>query len=213
MNSLLNFSRTSPAEFGEVDINRVLEETLSLVRHQLDKARVHTELKFGSEPLVVNGNAGKLQQVFLNLFLNARDAMDGGGTLTIRTWNDGAYARIEIQTPGRASRRTSASHLRSVLHHQGGTEGHRARLIGHLRHRPGAWRRDRSAERTRRWYTVPSGVPSVQKTGECLIPRLHEGKILVIDDEADIRESLETLLDMEGYTVDLPSMAARASRN
>ncbi|HYP06761.1 MAG TPA: histidine kinase dimerization/phospho-acceptor domain-containing protein, partial [Bryobacteraceae bacterium] len=77
VNSLLNFSRTSPAEFGDVDLNRVLDETISLVRHQLDKAGVHTAFELQREPLTVKGNAGKLQQVFLNLVLNARDAMDG----------------------------------------------------------------------------------------------------------------------------------------
>jgi signal transduction histidine kinase len=100
VNSLLNFSRTSPAEFGEVDLNRVLEETISLVRHQLDKARVQTVLDFQADSLRVTGNTGKLQQVFLNLVLNARDAMEGGGTLTLRTWSDGAYARIEVRDTG-----------------------------------------------------------------------------------------------------------------
>jgi PAS domain S-box-containing protein len=100
VNSLLNFSRTSPAEFREVDVNRALEETISLVKHQLDKAGVRTELRFESESLVVTGNSGKLQQVFLNLVLNARDAMEAGGTLTIRTWSDGACARIRIQDTG-----------------------------------------------------------------------------------------------------------------
>jgi signal transduction histidine kinase len=100
VNSLLNFSRTSPAEFGEVEVNHVLEETISLVKHQLDKAGVSTALELQREPLMVKGNAGKLQQVFLNLVLNARDAMDRGGTLTVRTWSDGAYARIDIKDTG-----------------------------------------------------------------------------------------------------------------
>jgi signal transduction histidine kinase len=100
VNSLLNFSRTSPAEFGEVDVNRVLDETISLVRHQLDKAGVHTVFNLQHDGLTVKGNAGKLQQVFLNLVLNARDAMDGGGTLTVRTWSDGACARIDIKDTG-----------------------------------------------------------------------------------------------------------------
>jgi signal transduction histidine kinase len=100
VNSLLNFSRTSPAEFAEVDLNRVLDETISLVRHQLDKAGVRTVFDFQHEPLSVKGNAGKLQQVFLNLVLNARDAMDGGGVLAVRTWSDGACARIDIKDTG-----------------------------------------------------------------------------------------------------------------
>jgi two-component system NtrC family sensor kinase len=100
VNSLLNFSRTSPAEFGEVDVNRVLDETISLVRHQLDKAAVRTVMNLQREPLTITGNNGKLQQVFLNLVLNARDAMDGGGTLSVRTWSDGAYARIDIRDSG-----------------------------------------------------------------------------------------------------------------
>ena len=66
----------------------------------LIKPLSRTELRFESESLVVTGNSGKLQQVFLNLVLNARDAMEGGGTLTIRTWSDGAYARIRIQDTG-----------------------------------------------------------------------------------------------------------------
>ncbi|HYP13215.1 MAG TPA: ATP-binding protein [Bryobacteraceae bacterium] len=100
VNSLLNFSRTSPGEFGEVDINHVIHETVSLVKHQLDKGRivVKADLEKGMPP--VTGNSGKLQQVFLNLVLNARDAMDGGGTLRLRTWSDGAYARIEVADSG-----------------------------------------------------------------------------------------------------------------
>ena len=55
----------------------------------------------------MHGNAGKLQQVFLNLFLNARDAMDRrAGLLTVRTWaEEWIRARRRSLTPGRASRR------------------------------------------------------------------------------------------------------------
>jgi signal transduction histidine kinase len=48
----------------------------------------------------VNGNAGKLQQVFLNLFLNARDAMTGGGTLEVRSWAEGAGVNVEVLDTG-----------------------------------------------------------------------------------------------------------------
>jgi PAS domain S-box-containing protein len=85
VNSLLNFSRTSPTEFVPVDLNKVLRETLTLVEHQFAKASVEVKLALDEGVPGIKGNAGKLQQVFLNLFLNARDAMESGGVLTIRT--------------------------------------------------------------------------------------------------------------------------------
>ena len=71
--SLLNFSRTSPTEFVTVDLNKVIRETLTLVEHQLQKAGVQVTLSLDEKLPRINGNPGKLQQVFLNLVLNARD--------------------------------------------------------------------------------------------------------------------------------------------
>jgi len=85
VNNLLNFSRTSGAEFTEVDVNRIILDTLSLLEHQFRtaKVRVNDEL------------APHLQQVFLNLFLNAKDAMPNGGTLHIATSNgDGVSVMV-----------------------------------------------------------------------------------------------------------------------
>jgi hypothetical protein len=100
VNSLLNFSRTSTTSLGDVSLNRVIQETLSLLEHQLQKSgiQVKTDLDPGLPP--VHGNAGQLQQVFLNLFLNARDAMQAGGTLEVRTWPEGSGARAEVADTG-----------------------------------------------------------------------------------------------------------------
>jgi hypothetical protein len=100
VNSLLNFSRTSSTSLGDVNLNRVIQETLSLLEHQLQKSgiQVKTDLDAGLPP--VRGNAGQLQQVFLNLFLNARDAMSAGGTLEVRTWPEGSGARAEVADTG-----------------------------------------------------------------------------------------------------------------
>jgi signal transduction histidine kinase len=100
VNSLLNFSRTSSTSFGNVGLNRVIQETLSLLEHQLQKAGVEIVTDLETDLPAVYGNAGKLQQVFLNLFLNARDAMPGGGKLEVRTWSDGGVARIEVGDTG-----------------------------------------------------------------------------------------------------------------
>jgi len=76
VNSLLNFSRTSSAELAEVQLNRVVQETLSLLEHQLRKSSIEVRMNLDEDLEPVKGNAGKLQQVFLNLILNARDAME-----------------------------------------------------------------------------------------------------------------------------------------
>ena len=100
VNSLLNFSRTSTTSFGDVQINRVVQETLSLLEHQLQKSGIQVQAELQSDLPQVNGNAGKLQQVFLNLFLNARDAMAGGGKLEVRTSGEGSHIRIEVADSG-----------------------------------------------------------------------------------------------------------------
>ncbi|MEZ5354461.1 MAG: ATP-binding protein [Bryobacteraceae bacterium] len=108
VNSLLNFSRTSKTEFEEVDLNRVIRETLSLIEHQLDKSGVEVREELDETLPAVRGNFGKMQQVFLNLFLNARDAMEaegapheGGRILTVSTRTAGAQARIEVADTGK----------------------------------------------------------------------------------------------------------------
>jgi len=85
VNSLLNFSRTSTSELMEVQLNRVIQETLSLLEHQLKKAGIEVRTRLDAGLDMVKGNPGKLQQVFLNLILNARDAMEPGGTLEVTT--------------------------------------------------------------------------------------------------------------------------------
>ncbi len=84
-NGLLNFSRTSTTEFRETDLNQVIRDTLSLLEHQFKTANVLVDLDLaGNLPLIL-GNPGKLQQVFLNLLLNAKEAMPGGGRLRVAT--------------------------------------------------------------------------------------------------------------------------------
>jgi PAS domain S-box-containing protein len=99
VNNLLNFSRTSGTEFGEVDLNKVIRDTLALLEHQLKTAHVKVKEEICEKLPAIHGNAGKLQQVFLNLFLNAKDAMPEGGTLLVRTGN-GNGVNITVSDTG-----------------------------------------------------------------------------------------------------------------
>ena len=100
VNNLLNFSRTGAAEVSDIDVNRVVEETLSLVAHPLKTSQIQVVRQFGETLPPVRGSANKLQQVFLNLFLNARDAMPGGGMLEIRTGAHNGSVEVEIVDTG-----------------------------------------------------------------------------------------------------------------
>jgi two-component system, NtrC family, sensor kinase len=85
VNNLLNFSRTGDAQFREIDLNQVLDDTLQLLEPQLRNARLEIVRNYGQDLAAAFGNASKLQQVFMNLILNARDAMPNGGRISIRT--------------------------------------------------------------------------------------------------------------------------------
>ena len=118
VNSLLNFSRTSPTEFVSVDLNKVMRETLTLLEHQLRKASVEVKLALDESCRTIKGNPGKLQQVFLNLFLNARDAMESrrhAGARRPSRPHGRNGARDGGAIPARASRRRiwRASSIRS----------------------------------------------------------------------------------------------------
>jgi PAS domain S-box-containing protein len=85
VNNLLNFSRTGDAQFREFDVNKVLDDTIQLLEPQLRSASFEVIRHYGEQLPSAYGSASKLQQVFMNLILNARDAMPLGGRLTIQT--------------------------------------------------------------------------------------------------------------------------------
>jgi len=86
VNNLLNFSRTgSVTDFSEIDVNRVLDLTLQLLEPQLRHSQIEIERDYAPALPKIYANSGKLQQVFTNLILNARDAIMGGGRITLST--------------------------------------------------------------------------------------------------------------------------------
>jgi signal transduction histidine kinase len=99
VNNLLNFSRTSGTEFANVDINKVITDTLALLEHQFRVAKITVESDLTPVISPIQGNAGRLQQVFLNLFLNAKDAMTGGGKLSVATTN-GEVVSVRVSDTG-----------------------------------------------------------------------------------------------------------------
>ncbi len=100
VNHLLNFSRTGATEFTEVNLNAVIEETLTLVSHPFRSARISVIKNLDPSLPPVLGSVNRLQQVFLNLFLNARDAMPEGGMLEVRTAAQNGTVEVEVTDTG-----------------------------------------------------------------------------------------------------------------
>ncbi len=99
VNGLLNFSRTSGTEFAPLNMNQVLQETLTLLDHQFRTASITIQLDLHTTLPEILGHSGKLQQVFLNLFLNAKDAMTHGGVLHVSTEANG-HVSVVISDSG-----------------------------------------------------------------------------------------------------------------
>ena len=102
VNGLLNFSRTSGTEFTSVNLNELLGDTVTLLEHQFKTSQIRVETNFDPHLARIHGNQGKLQQVILNLMLNAKDAMFGttNATLKIATFNGPGRVFVRIQDSG-----------------------------------------------------------------------------------------------------------------
>jgi PAS domain S-box-containing protein len=83
---LLDFAASRQLAVKAEDLNELIEETLKLVRHQLQEAQITVVREWESGLPLVGVDKNRIQQVFVNLFVNAMHAMPSGGTLTVRTY-------------------------------------------------------------------------------------------------------------------------------
>jgi PAS domain S-box-containing protein len=102
VNGLLNLARPAQVDAGPIDLHVVINDVLTLLEHQLRNGSIQVRKELAPSGLIVQAIEYKLQQVFLNLFLNARDAMPRGGWLTIATSvrTDGRNAIVEVSDTG-----------------------------------------------------------------------------------------------------------------
>jgi signal transduction histidine kinase/ActR/RegA family two-component response regulator len=213
--NLLFFARQRPPERTAVDLNQVIEQTLALRLHQLTLAGIAVERDFGELP-TVTGDGQQLQQVFLNLILNAEQAITAakqGSRIAFRTRTapDGRRVRAEVVDDGPGIPPNVIAHVfepffttkevgtgtglgLSVSY--GIIEEHEGTLT--VTSRPG---------RTVFTVELPVGVPAVV-TGvpsPVVLSSMSSAirRALVVEDEPEVADLVQTLLTEVGWRVDL----------
>jgi len=99
---MLKFSRQAPLRLEPININDVIENVLPLLSYQkLTSAKIDIEKGLLKDLPLIKGDLNQLQEVFVNLFVNAYQSMSGGGKLIIKTSNyQGNYAQVTISDTG-----------------------------------------------------------------------------------------------------------------
>ena len=111
---LLDYSRPPSAHMEIVDLNAVLAETLKLIEMQKEFTGIKSELDLARNLPGIRASRNQLKQVFVNLFLNAIDAMENGGTLRLRTFmNNGSGQEVvaEVSDTGAGIPRENVSKI------------------------------------------------------------------------------------------------------
>ncbi|MCK4743340.1 MAG: sensor histidine kinase [Sulfuriflexus sp.] len=96
---ILKFARASEPSYEEFMLDALLEDTIDLLRHRADSSAVKIEMEL-EKGLSIQGDANQLQQVLVNILLNAIHASTEGGNINLALFSDGDYAVIEITDEG-----------------------------------------------------------------------------------------------------------------
>ena len=174
---LLAFARGGKYDIRPCNLNSVISESLKLLAGTLDKSIV-IETRLNESLPTVEIDIGQIQQVLINLCVNARDAMPGGGRLTIQSSlaclsesdvrrqvdaRPGWFAVMAVSDSGVGmDRQHQTADLRTVLHHQGKGQGHGAGTVHGLRRGQEPRRLCQCLQRIRRRNHV-QGLPAPER--------------------------------------------------
>jgi signal transduction histidine kinase len=100
VSNLLDFTRRDESTYEQIYINDVIDRTLNFVANEIHVNKVNLEKDLSQNLPQISGNHNNLQQVFLNIFLNAIQAMPDGGVLSVKSYIDNSAIKIDICDTG-----------------------------------------------------------------------------------------------------------------
>jgi two-component system, NtrC family, sensor kinase len=110
--NLLDFSRSERPSFEELNVVKVIENMLKLVKNQTMLAGIRVELNIPDGLPSIRGNLRNLEQVFLNLFINAIQAMPGGGRIRVSAFEEpDDFIRIDVRDSGKGIKPEHLEHI------------------------------------------------------------------------------------------------------
>jgi two-component system, cell cycle sensor histidine kinase and response regulator CckA len=214
---LLVFSRREQVQVRVVDVNEALASTEEMLRRTIGE---HIELRSDPAPDLwpIRAGGGQLEQVLVNLAVNGRDAMPGGGRLTIRTRNTevvppelprGRWVQLTVEDTGTGMHANVAAQafdpFFTTKPKGEGTGLGLASVYGIVSQAGGEVRLDSQVGRGTTvsiWLPAAEGSPEVPAAGGgAVAPSGHGETILVVEDEAQVRALTSRILSQHGYRV------------
>jgi len=98
--SLMSLSKPLAGEEQKCDLRQILDEVLLLLEHQLAMHQIRVSKEYEGKIYLVKGEPNDLKHVFINLVLNAQDAMPEGGEVRVRIAQEGAWVRADVEDTG-----------------------------------------------------------------------------------------------------------------
>ncbi|MHC4600297.1 MAG: ATP-binding protein, partial [Planctomycetota bacterium] len=230
---LLLFSRGQPMDFMPFDLNRAVEDMLHMLRRVIGED-VAVEVDLGPDLWVARGDRSNLEQVVMNLIVNARDAMPRGGTLRIETRNKvlgeeeardvpevepGRFVRLTVQDTGDGIEAELFDRIFEpffTTKERGKGTGLGLSVAYGIVKKHGGWIRLESEPGRGSDFHVflPASEAAAKKkrTTEIILEKIlgRGERILLVEDQAGVREFACTALAENGYEVTAATSAEEA---
>ncbi|WP_462325082.1 PAS domain-containing hybrid sensor histidine kinase/response regulator [Desulfoplanes sp.] len=228
VHQLLTFSRKQPQSIVPVDLNDLLVRFWGLLKRTI-REDIHIQMELGPDLPPVEGDIGHLEQVVMNLAVNAQDAMDAGGELVVTTRSrilesgdvaghkgigPGGYVLLEVRDTGHGMDGDTLDHIFEPFYttkqKDKGTGLGLATVYGIVKQHGGEVRVESMPGQGTTFYV---SLPAMQQDLEGSVQPERQnsfsapgdgagaGTILLVEDNEQVRELAMTILTREGYNV------------